>query len=68
MDPARHDAADVGGLVQPDWDVCTDAQVCIVRRDAAGKTRYVAAAGGNCLTIGGITVDLNAEFVERTFD
>ena len=48
-------------LVQPQWDVRTDAEACWVRSDGDGTPRSIALWQGRNLTVGDVTVVLRAE-------
>jgi hypothetical protein len=45
-------------LVQKDWDLRTDAEVCVVREDAAGQVTGVALWNGRSTSVGDVEVDL----------
>ncbi|MBI3987244.1 MAG: hypothetical protein HY343_10005, partial [Lentisphaerae bacterium] len=59
--------AEDGGLVQPDWGVRTDAELCVVRKNAAGAIVHVALGQGRTLQAGAVKIELKekTEFVER---
>ena len=39
-------------LVQPEWNVKTDGELVLVRRDAKGKTQFMALTKGTFLEVG----------------
>ena len=67
LTPSR--AAD-GALVQKDWQLRLDGELCMVRRNAAGKVSRIVLCRGKSLGVGKISLTLKdgAEFVEVRFD
>ncbi|MCF7686876.1 MAG: heparinase II/III-family protein [Cephaloticoccus sp.] len=45
-------------LVQPDWSCTTDADFCVIRRNASGKIEYVLLHGGTHVQCGDRRVEL----------
>jgi len=45
-------------LVQPEWQLSTDAEFCLVRRGAGGEIEHVFLANGKSLTCGRLRVEL----------
>jgi hypothetical protein len=54
---------------QEDWQLSTDAELCFVRLDAAGRVERVALAAGRRLRVGNWVVELKgpADFLEVIF-
>jgi len=44
-------------LFQPDWNVRTDGELCLIRRDAAGNTIYAACCHGTFLDAGDLVLN-----------
>jgi hypothetical protein len=45
-------------LVQPDWAVSTDADFCLIRRDANNEIEYLFLSGGRNLQVGDLQLTL----------
>jgi hypothetical protein len=55
-----------GVLVQPDWDLRLEGELCVIRRDASGEVTGVALWNGKCVKIGDAVLELaeHTAFVE----
>ncbi len=53
-------------LVQPDWKVRLEGELCMVRKDKSGKTRQIALCRAGSVTVAELRVELNGvhEYVE----
>ena len=53
-------------IVQKEWGLCLDGELCLVRRDANGKVRRIVLCRGNAVSIGEVNVKLkrNTDFIE----
>ena len=47
-------------LVQPDWAVSTDADFCLIRRDANNEIEYLFLSGGKILQVGEMQLSLTS--------
>ncbi|NBR09992.1 MAG: hypothetical protein EBT98_10190, partial [Opitutaceae bacterium] len=45
-------------LVQPGWAVSTDADFCLIRRDANNEIEYLFLSGGKTLQVGDLQLTL----------
>jgi hypothetical protein len=57
-------------LVQKEWDLRLDGELCMVRRDAAGEIKRIVLCRGNSVSIGDVVLKLkrDTDFVEVSFD
>lgn len=51
-------------MVQKDWDVRTDAELCMVRLDASGKVKKVAVCKGSFVRVGDRKLETGKDFQE----
>jgi hypothetical protein len=59
-----------GKMVQKEWSLATDGELCWVRLNAGGEIERVALCHGNEVSVKGITLKLKqpADFIEIRFD
>ncbi|MCL6518480.1 MAG: heparinase II/III-family protein [Armatimonadetes bacterium] len=57
-------------LVQKEWDMQTDAELCMVRQDEKGKIRKIIVCKGSFLEVDGVKIAFNGkpEFIELAID
>jgi hypothetical protein len=59
-----------GALVQRDWDVRLDGEMCMVRKDGGGNVQHIVLCRGASLSVGDLQVRMkrDVDFIEIRFD